>query len=247
MFLLNIFLWFVIALSFFHIQRFKFFSHSDLKLKSIDHFLVVIVQGLSYIWLFCNPVDCSPPGFSILGISQARILEWVAISFSRDTLHCCCCWVVQLCPTLCDPMDCSTRRPPCPSPSPGACSYSCPLSRWCHPTISFSVVPFSFCPQSFPASGTFPMSHLFASDDINTGASASASVLQVNIQGWSPLKLTGLISFLFNGLSCVFSGTTIQRHQFFGILPLLRSSCQTVCDHWEDQSLDYTDFVSRVM
>ena len=119
------------------------------------------------------------------------------------------------------------------------------LSQWCHPTISSSVALFSSCPQSFPASGTFPMSHLFASDDQNTGA--SASVLQVNIQGWSPLKLTGLISFLFNGLSCVFSGTTIQRHQFFGILPLLRSSCQTVCDHWEDQSLDYTDFVSRVM
>ena len=125
MFLLNIFLWFVIALSFFHIQRFKFFSHSDLKLKSIDHFLVVIVQGLSYIWLFCNPVDCSPPGFSILGISQARILEWVAISFSRGSswprdwtwVSCIGRWnlyhwdtfslVTQFGLTLCDPMDCS--------------------------------------------------------------------------------------------------------------------------------------------
>ena len=138
-------------------------------------------------------------------------------------------------------------RPPCPSPSLRISPRSWSLHQWCCPGISSSDALFSFCPQSFPASGTFPMSHLFASDDINTGASASASVLQVNIQGWSPLKLTGLISFLFNGLSCVFSGTTIQRHQFFGILPLLRSSCQTVCDHWEDQSLDYTDFVSRVM
>ena len=126
MFLLNIFLWFVIALSFFHLQRFKFFSHSDLKLKSIDHFLVVIVQGLSYIWLSCNPVDCSPPGFSILGISQARILEWVAISFSRGSswprdwtwVSCIGGWnlyhwdtfslVTQLGLTLCDPLNCST-------------------------------------------------------------------------------------------------------------------------------------------
>ena len=138
-------------------------------------------------------------------------------------------------------------RPPCPSPSPRISPSSWSLHQWCCPGISSSDALFSFCPQSCPASGTFPMSHLFASDDINTGASASASVLQVNIQGWSPLRLTGLISFLFKGLSRVFSGTTIQRHQLFGIMPLLSSSCQTVCDHWEDQSLDYTDFVSRVM
>ena len=134
-------------------------------------------------------------------IFWARILEWTAMLFSRDTLHCCCCWVVQLCPTLCDPMDCSTRRPPCPSPSPGACSYSCPLSRWCHPTISFSVVPFSFCPQSFPASGSFPVSQLFASGGQRIGASASASVLQVKIQDWIPLGWTGFISLQCKWLS----------------------------------------------
>ena len=85
------------------------------------------------------------------------------------------------------------------------------------------ILLFSFCPQSFPASGTFPMSHLFASDGQNTGAAASASVLSVNIQGLSPLKLTGLISLLSKGLGGVFSSTTVQRHQFFGVLPSLRS------------------------
>ena len=83
-------------------------------------------------------------------------------------------------------------RLPCPSPSPGVCSNSCPLSQWCHPTIWSSVVPFSFCFQSFPASGSFPMSRLFASDGQSIGASASASALPMNIQGWFPLGLTGL-------------------------------------------------------
>ena len=102
-------------------------------------------------------------------------------------------------------------RPLCPSPSPGFCPSSCSLPRWCHPAISFSDALFS-CPQSFPASGTFPMSCLFASDDQNTGASASASVLLGNIQGWSHLRLTGLISLLSEGLLGVFSSTTVQRH-----------------------------------
>ena len=83
-------------------------------------------------------------------------------------------------------------RPPCPSPSPRVCPSSCSLHQWCCPAISSCEALFSFCPQSFPASGTFPMSHLFTSDDQTTGASASASILPVNIQGWSPLRLTGL-------------------------------------------------------
>ena len=112
-------------------------------------------------------------------------------------------------------------RPPCPSPSPEICPSSCPLHQWCHPSISSSDALFSFCPQSFPASGTFPMSWLL-SDDQNTGASAS-SVLPMNIHGWFPLRLTGLISLLSKALS-VFSFTTVQRHQFFGILPLQSSS-----------------------
>ena len=132
-------------------------------------------------------------------------------------------------------------RPPCPSPDPRVCPNSCSLHWWGHTVISPSDALFSFCPQSFPASGTFPVSHLCASDDQNTGASASALVLPVNIQGWSPLRLTGLISLMSKGLSGIFSSTTVWRHQFFGVLPFLWSSSHTIYDHREDHSLDYTD------
>ena len=104
---------------------------------------------------------------------------------------------------------------PCPSPTPGACSNSHPLSQWCHPTISSSVIPFSSCLQSFPASGSFPMSQFFTWGGQSTGASASASVLPVNTQDWSPLGWTGWISLQSKGLSRVFSNTTVQKHQFF--------------------------------
>ena len=114
-------------------------------------------------------------------------------------------------------------RLPCPPPSPGLCPSSCPLHWWCCPAISPSDTLFSFCPQSFPALGTFPMSHLFPSDDQNTGALASVSLLPGNIQDWSPLRLTGLISLLFKGLSGIFSSTIVQRHQFFCVLPSLQS------------------------
>ena len=107
-------------------------------------------------------------------------------------------------------------RPPCPSPTPGVHPNPCPLSRWCHPTISSSVIPFSSCPQSFPASGSFQMSQLFTSGGQSIGASASASVLPVNIQDWFPLGLAGWISLQSKGLSRVFSNTTVQKHQFFG-------------------------------
>ena len=110
------------------------------------------------------------------------------------------------------------------SPSPRVCPSSCSLHQWCRPAISSSDALFSFCPQSFPASGNFPMSHLCASDDQNTGASVSASVIPVNIQGWSPLRLTGLISLLSKGLSGVFSKTTVWRHQFFSALLISQSS-----------------------
>ena len=116
------------------------------------------------------------------------------------------------------------NRLPCPSPSPRACSNSCPSSRWCHPTISSSLVPFCSCLQSFPASGSFPMSRLFTSGDQSIGASASASVLPMNIQGWFPLGLTGLISLLSKGLSRVFSNTTVQKHQFFGTFFIVQLS-----------------------
>ena len=105
-------------------------------------------------------------------------------------------------------------RPPCPSPTPGACSNSCPLCRWGHPAISSSVVPFSSCLQSFPPSGTFPMSQLFTSSSQNITASASTSVASVNIQDCFPLGLTALISLQSKGLSRVFSKTTVWKHQF---------------------------------
>ena len=101
---------------------------------------------------------------------------------------------------------------------------SCPLSQWCHPTILSSVVPFSSHPQSFPASGSFPMSQLFTLDDQSIGVSSSASVLPMNIQGWFSLGSTGLISLLSKGLSRVFSSTTVQKHQFFCAQPSLWSN-----------------------
>ena len=115
---------------------------------------------------------------------------------------------------------------PCPSTTPGAYSNSCPSSWWCHPTISSSVTPFSSCLQSFPASGSFPMSQFFASGGQSIGVSASASVLPVNSQSWFPLGLTGLIALLSKRLSRVFSSTTVQRHQFFSAQPFLLS-----CSH----------------
>ena len=106
-------------------------------------------------------------------------------------------------------------KPPCPSPTPGVHPNLCPLSQWCHPTISSSVVSFSSRLQSFPASGSFPMSQLFASGGQSIGVSASASVFPMNIQGWFPLEWTVWISLKSKGLSGVFSKTTVQKHQFF--------------------------------
>ena len=114
------------------------------------------------------------------------------------------------------PHESQHARPPCPSPTPGVYSNPCPSSRWCHPTISSSVIPFSSCPQSLPISGSFPISQLFARGGQSIGVSASASVLPMNTQGWSPLGWTGWISFQSKGLSRVFSNTTVQKHQFFG-------------------------------
>ena len=105
-------------------------------------------------------------------------------------------------------------RPPWPSPTPRVYPNSCPLSWWCHPAISPSVIPFSSCLQSFPASGSFLMSQLFTSGSQNNGASALTPVLPINIQGWFPLGWTGLISLQPKGHSRVFSNTTVQEHQF---------------------------------
>ena len=113
------------------------------------------------------------------------------------------------------PHESQHARPPCPSPTPGVYPNPCPSRRWCHPTISSSVSPFSSCPQSFPALGSFPVSQLFTWGGQSTGVSASASVLPMNTQDWSPLGWTGLISLQSKGLSRVFSNTTVQKHQFF--------------------------------
>ena len=106
-------------------------------------------------------------------------------------------------------------RPSCPSPTPGVYPNPCPLSQWCHPTILSSVVPFSSCPQSFPTSGSFQMSQLFASGGQSTGVSVSTSVIPMKTKDWSPIGWTGWISLQSKGLSRVFSNTTVQKHQFF--------------------------------
>ena len=114
------------------------------------------------------------------------------------------------------PHELQHARPPCPSPTPRVHSNSCPLSQWCHPAISSSVILFSSCFQPFPASGSFQMSQLFTSGGQSTGVSFSTSVLPKNTQDWSPLGWTGCISLQSKGLSRVFSNTTVQKHQFFG-------------------------------
>ena len=113
------------------------------------------------------------------------------------------------------PHESQHARPPCPSPTPGVHSNSCPSSRWCHQAISSSVASFSSCPQSLPASGSFPMSQFFAWGGQSIGVSASASVLPMNTQDWSPLGWTGWISLQSKGLLRVLSNTTVQKHQFF--------------------------------
>ena len=206
---------------------------------------------------FCDPMDYSLPGSSIHGIFQARVLEWVAISFSRvsswprDRTH---IWCIgkQIFTTeppgkttyiymsiLFNPQDIldigsvqfshsvmsDSLRPhglqharhPCPLPTLGVFPNSCPLSRWCHPTISSSVVPFFSRLWSFPASGSFQMSQLFASGGQNVGVSVSASVLPMNIQDWLDLLSS-------KRLSRVFSNTTVPKHQFFGTKLSLQSN-----------------------
>ena len=113
------------------------------------------------------------------------------------------------------PHESQHSRLPCPSATPGVYPNACPLSWWCHPAISSSVIPFSSCPKSLPASGSFPMSQLFTSDGQSIGVSASASVLPMNTQDWSPLAWTGLISLQSKGLLRVFSNIIVQKHQFF--------------------------------
>ena len=169
-----------------------FFAHYEFKLKLFFFFLQMIYPNRSPI------------------ANVELVISWYIFfiySFQFSS-------VTQSCPTL-QPHEPQHARPPCPSPIPRVYPNSGPLSRWCHSTISSSVIPFSSCPQSLPASGSFPISQLFTSGGQSIGVSASTSVLPLNTQDLFPLGWTGWISLQSKGLSRVFSNTTVQKHQFF--------------------------------
>ena len=208
-------------------------------------------------------MDCSPPGFSVHGILQARIMEWIAIPFcsrsSRpmDQTQVSCITgrffsisvtrevlVLLSNHSVSDslwPLGLQPTSLPYLLVSPRACSNSCLLSRWFHPTISSSIVSFFSCLQSFPALGSFPETWLFASGEQSIGASASASVLPMNTQGLFPLGLTGLISLLVQGtakslLQHQNSKTSILQLSAFFIVQLADPS---ICDYWKNHNFDY--------
>ena len=158
-------------------------------------------QNKLMLFLFCFSIYC----YLLRPLWALSILRFSSVQFS--------CSVVS---NSLWPHELQHARPPCPSPTPGVHSDSHPLSQWCHPAISSSVVPISSCPQSLPASESLPMSQLFAWGGQSIGVSASKSVLPMNTQDWSPLGWTGCISLQSKGLSRVFFNTTVQKHQFFG-------------------------------
>ena len=134
----------------------------------------------------------------------------------------------------------------CPSLSPWVFSNPCPLSQWCHPTVSPFAACFSSCPQSIPASGSFPMCQFFTSDGQSTGASASASDLPMNIQSWFPLGLTGLISLLSKGLSRVFSSTAVGKCQCLVLSLLYGPTLTSIHGYWKNHNFDYTDLCWQI-
>ena len=165
----------------------------------LSHLDIVLTNECFNLWLWihwCNHV------WKILDLWW--LLSFSSVQFSRSVMS-----------NSLWPYESHHARPPCSSSTPGIHSKSCPSSRWCHPAISSSVVPFSSCPQSLPASGSFPMCQLFAWGGQSIRVSAPTSVLPMNTQDWSPLSWTGWISLQSKGLSRVFSNTTVQKHQFF--------------------------------
>ena len=138
------------------------------------------------------------------------------------------------------PCELQHARLPCPSPTPGACSNPCPLRQWCHLNLSSSVIPFSSCLQSFPASESFSVSQFFSSGGQSTGISTSASVLPMNIQDWFPLGLTGWISLQSKGLSRVFSIPQFKSINSLAFSFLYSSTLTSIHDHWKNHSLDQT-------
>ena len=153
----------------------------------------------------------------------------------------CYCSVAQACPNLVTPWT-EAHQAFLPSQSPRVCSNSSPLSQWSHPTILSSVIPFSSCLQSFPASGSFPMSWLFTSGGQNTGSSPSASVLPMSIRGWFPLGLKGLNSLQSKGFLRVFSNTTVQSTNSAALSLLYNPTLTSVHDYWKNHSFDYMEF-----
>ena len=171
----------------------------------ISHFFPPLLTSL--LCTFSNPYSLSLTDYDytiiLLDESSVFYIQFSSVQFTcsvmSDSLR---------------PHELQHARPPCPSPTPRVYPNACPLSWWCHPTISSSVVPFSSCPQSFLASGSFQMSQLFPSGGQGLGVSASTSVLPMNTQDWSPLGWTGWTSLQSKGFSRVFSNTTVQKHQF---------------------------------
>ena len=177
-------------------------------LEKLPPFCIARGSQLSAIAYFKSTNFIMLSNLNIVRITVIEFQIWKhfsSVQFSRSVLH-----------DSVRPHGLHHTRPPCPLLNPRVYSNSCPLSRWCHPTTSSSVVPFSSHLQSFPASGTFPMSQFFTSGGLSIEVSASASVLPMNIQDWFPLGWTGWISLQSKGLSRVFSNTTVQKHQFFG-------------------------------
>ena len=181
------------------------------------------LKRLPFNWTVNNSLWC-PSVYRHIDLSTVKEVKDFFFFFIRKVSADTCSLklfssVVQSCPDSLRPHEPQHARPPCPSPTPGVHPNPCPSSRWCHPTISSSVIPFSSYPQSFPASGSFPMSQLFTSGGQSIAVSASTSVLPMNTQDWSPLGWTGWISLQSKGLSRVFSSTIVQKYQFFSAQP----------------------------
>ena len=191
---------------------------------------------------YLNKQWCLPFPFYLISVTFFSPFFFNKLQFRRVFSSVQFISVAQSCLALCDPMDCcSPGFSVHPSPTPRAYSNSCPLNRWFHPTTSSLLLLFSSCLQSFPASGSFPVSQFYASGDKNIGVSASASVLPMNIQDWSPLGWTSWISLQSKGLSRVFSNTTVQKHQFFSTQLSLWSDSHIHTDYWKNHDFDYTD------
>ena len=170
-------------------------------MTKVDDSPLSISYQLDYVWSSFFPLHLASPFVFCLSSLILPYLVQFSHSVMSDSLR---------------PHELQHARPPCPSPTPGVYPNPCPLSQWCHPIMSSSVVPFSSCLLSFPASGSFQMSQLFALGGQSIGVSVSTSILPMNTWDWSPLGWTGWISLKSKGLSRVFSNTTVQKHQFFG-------------------------------